>query len=75
MPSVVQTGNATHDAACAAALTTCNQAIAAAAGNSASIKTAEQTYYRAVVKSALANGCGVEPAMTVLQKHFHVTGI
>jgi hypothetical protein len=76
MPSVVQTGNSTHDAACAAALQTCNQAIAAAAGNAASIKAAEQVFYRAVVASCIQNnnGAGVEPAMTALRTHYHVTG-
>ena len=76
MPSVTQSGNAVHDLVCAAALQTCNQAIAAAAGNSASIKSAEQTYYQAVVASCLKNnnGAGVEPAMVTLRYHFHVTG-
>lgn len=39
----------------------------------AAINAAAITHYRNVVKSALANGCGVEPAMTALRS-LGVTG-
>jgi hypothetical protein len=49
------------------------QTAVAAASNQAGVKSAEVTYYRAVVKSALKNGCGVQPAMQALRE-LGVTG-
>jgi hypothetical protein len=73
MPSVTQSGNTSHDTSCANALRAYQAAEAAAAGNQTTINTAAITFYRAVVKSGLANGCGVEPAMSALRR-LGVTG-
>jgi hypothetical protein len=67
MPSVTQSGNTAHDTACANALRTYQAAEATAAGNQTAINTAAVTYFRAIVKSGLANSCGVEAAMTALK--------
>jgi hypothetical protein len=50
------------------------QTAVAAASSQAAVKSAEVTYYRAVAKSALKNGCGVEAAMSAL-KSLGQTGI
>jgi hypothetical protein len=42
-------------------------AVAAASGNQASITAATIAYHRAVGKSALANGVGVEASMSALR--------
>jgi hypothetical protein len=73
MPSVTQSGNTSHDTACANALRTYQAAEAAAAGNQTTINTAAITYFRAIVSSGLKNNCGVEAAMTAL-KTLGVTG-
>ena len=49
-------------------------AVAAAGNNQAAINAAAIAFQRAVVRSALANGVGVEPAMTAL-KSLGVTGL
>jgi hypothetical protein len=56
MPSKIKSGLAAHDAACALAYGVCQSAIAAAAGSQSAVLSAEVTYYRAVLASALANG-------------------
>jgi hypothetical protein len=49
------------------------QTAVAAASTQAAVRTAEITYYRACLSSALKNGCGVEPYMVAL-KGLGVTG-
>ncbi len=73
MPSVIQSGNVSHDKGCIDALRTYQAAETAAAGNQTTINAAAITFFRAVVKSGLANGCGVEPAMSALRR-LGVTG-
>jgi hypothetical protein len=55
--SVTQSGNKAHDQNCNLAETTRQVAVAAAAGNQATIKAAEITFFRTCRDSAIANGC------------------
>jgi hypothetical protein len=73
MSSVVQTGNKVHDDACINSLRTL-QAGLPAASTQAAINALYVSHYRNVAKSAVANGCGVEPAMTAL-RGLGVTGV
>jgi hypothetical protein len=73
MSSVVQTGVKAHDDTCANSLRTLQASVAGAGGSQSTINTAYILHYRNVVKSAIANGCGVEPAMTALRS-LGVTG-
>jgi hypothetical protein len=60
-------GNVTHDNNVGQAEMVRQVAVVAAAGNQASINAAGVAYHKAVVKSGLANGVGVEPNMTALR--------
>jgi hypothetical protein len=55
VPSI-RSDNKTHEASCAVAESTHQAAIAAANGNAASLRTAEQVYYRAIISSCKTNG-------------------
>lgn len=52
----MKTGNLAHDAACLSADGACQVAIAAAAGNQATVRAADVTRVRAYIASALATG-------------------
>jgi hypothetical protein len=67
----MSTGNSgvkNHDDSVNSAEMTRQIAVAAAAGNAATIRNAEIVFHRVVVKSALANGCGVQPALQALRE-------
>jgi hypothetical protein len=55
MPSI-RSDNKVHEATCAVAEGTRQSAILAANGSASALRTAEQTFYRAVVASCKANG-------------------
>jgi hypothetical protein len=54
--SITQSGKKAHDDACNLSEMTRQGAVAAAAGNQATVRTAEIVHYRACLASALANG-------------------
>jgi hypothetical protein len=67
--------NFTHNVTVTKAEGVRQQAIVGAAGNVASIRTAEIAFHRAVVSSCIANnnGAGLQPAMQALRE-LGVTG-
>jgi hypothetical protein len=69
------TGNATHDATVTAAEGVRQTAVAAAAGNQASVRTADIAFHRSVVTSCIANNSssGLQPSMQALRE-LGVTG-
>jgi hypothetical protein len=73
MSGIIQTGNVTHDTNCINSERTLQAAIAAG-GSQATINSAHITHFRNCAKSAIANGCGVEPFMTAL-RGLGVTGL
>jgi hypothetical protein len=64
---VIRCENVVHNANCAAAELARQVAVSAAMGVRASINLAEITFYRAVVRSALSNGCEASAAMGALR--------
>jgi hypothetical protein len=66
MSSIVQTGNATHDAACLKSLNTLQAAIAGMPTQVAA-NAAYVTHYRTCLASAVANKCGAETFETALR--------
>lgn len=66
MSSVTKSGNATHDAACLAALTTLQGAVPGASSQAA-VNALYITYYKACLASAVANGCGTETFRAALR--------
>ena len=64
--SKIQSGNAPHDTACAAAETTRQAAVSGATQSAA--KTAEIAFYRTCLASALANGCGATTFINALRE-------
>ena len=65
--SKIQSGNSTHDAACAAADATRSAALAVATTQSAA-KTADIACYRTMLASALANSCGPTQFINALKE-------
>jgi hypothetical protein len=66
--SLVQTGNFTHDMTVAAAEGVRQAAIAVAAGNQATVRTADIVHYRACLASAIANKCATSVFVTALRE-------
>jgi hypothetical protein len=66
MGGIVRSGVAAHDAACLLAEAV-RQAAVAGSSSQAVIDAAELVYFRTVLASAKANGCGIEPALTGLR--------
>jgi hypothetical protein len=66
MSSVIQTGNATHDATCLKSLGMLQTAIAGTPTQLA-VNAAYITHLRNCRTSAIANGCGHEPFDTALK--------
>src|SRR5262249_13548750 len=67
--SVVQSGHQIHDRTCLVAEGTRQTAVAAAGASQSAIRTAEITFHRAVVASALANNLPVPTtALTALRE-------
>jgi hypothetical protein len=62
------TGVTAHDSTVNAAELVLQSAVAAANNNAVTIRNAEVTYYRAVVKSALANGVSPAASMQALKE-------
>jgi hypothetical protein len=60
-------GNATHDNNVQAAELTRQNAVVAAGNSQPAINAAAIAFHRAVIKSGLANGAGVEPSMSALR--------
>jgi hypothetical protein len=54
--SITQSGKKAHDDACNLSEMTRQSAVAAAAGNAATVRTAEITHYQNCLASAVANG-------------------
>ena len=65
--AATKTGNATHDAATQVAEVT-RQAAVAAATTQAQAKTADISFYRTCLASALANNCGATQFIRALQE-------
>jgi hypothetical protein len=70
---IVNTTSASHNSAVQAAEMQ-RQASVAAATTQAQLTAAAIAFHRTVAKSAIANGCGVEPSMTALRS-LGVTGL
>jgi hypothetical protein len=70
---IINSSSASHNATVQAAEMT-RQASVAAATTQAQLNAAALAFHRAVAKSAIANGCGVEPSMTALRA-LGVTGL
>ena len=66
--SIIQSGNRTHDATCLLAEGTMQVAVAAAAGNQASMNAATIAYFRTLRSSAIANGVGAEQFSSALRE-------
>ena len=69
--SQVKTGNTSHDNTVATSEGSLQTMLAGA--SQSSIRTSEINHYRTCLRSAIANGCGVEPFMSALRS-LGVTG-
>jgi hypothetical protein len=66
--SKIQSGNAVHDDACAAADSTRSAVLATPGVTPAQAKAADIAAYRAIRASALANNCGVTQFVNALRE-------
>jgi hypothetical protein len=65
--STSQTGNLAQDTAVNAAESARQVAVASASGSAATARSAEITFYRACLASAIANKCGTEQFIAALR--------
>jgi hypothetical protein len=68
MAGIISSTSGTHNLAVQQAKGVRQVAVAAAAGNRATINTAEVTFYRTVCRSALATGISPAAAMAALRE-------